>query len=164
MTIQSQMTLRQNLTRVLTETECDNNNILLAQALDAILAGTVGYEAGNALKLGGQTPIQLLAAAGRNTPALTNSYTNFGGGFSDASYRKSAIGEVVLEGLLVPGTNGQSCFTLPAGYRPLTYKNFPMATSNGFAYIGVYPTGGVFVNYTAGATWVSLEGVRFATD
>jgi hypothetical protein len=51
------------------------------------------------------------------TPTLNAGWTNFGGGFESAGYRKDAFGAVWVRGLLKSAAAGIA-FTLPAGYRP----------------------------------------------
>jgi hypothetical protein len=120
MSIESQLVLRQALSRILTNTEVDGNFILLAQTLDSIMAGTAGFEAGNADKLGGQTAGQILTPAGWITPTLLNGWTNVGTPYATLRYFKDPLGIVHLQGFITGGTAWSPVCTLPAGYRPAT--------------------------------------------
>lgn len=52
-------------------------------------------------------------------PTFAGTWANYGAGWRNAGYTKSADGMVHLTGLVGrSGTSGQTIFTLPAGYRP----------------------------------------------
>jgi hypothetical protein len=58
----------------------------------------------------------VVGAAGE--PAFTNSWANYGGGYTGARFKKDKENTVFLEGLIASGTVNASSFTLPVGYRP----------------------------------------------
>lgn len=100
----------------------DINAIIDNTAIADILAGTAGFEAGNALKLGGQTKAQILATEAWIHPTLLNSWVNFGGTEQDLSYAKDACGFVHVQGAIKSGISDVVCQFI-AGYRPLKTIN-----------------------------------------
>lgn len=89
--------------------------VAYATAADAALTG-------NATLNG--SPLVVLASITDGTwqtPTLVNSWTNFGGSFAPALYKKKASGTVVLKGTIANATvpaAGTTIFTLPVGFRP----------------------------------------------
>lgn len=57
----------------------------------------------------------VVGAAGE--PAFANGWTNTGGAFATAAFRRTPDGLVLLRGRITPGA-AVTVFTLPAGYRP----------------------------------------------
>lgn len=93
--------------------------------------------------------------------SFSNSWVNYGGAYANAAYYKDQNGFVYLRGLIKSGTNAQTAFTLPAGYRP-SGTNFLVSNSNGnFGSINVLSDGSVQPSGTGSGTWFSFEGVRF---
>jgi len=56
-------------------------------------------------------------------PTLNTGYTNYGSGYSPASYYKKA-GRVYLKGVVTGDESPYVLFTLPEGHRPPHQKNF----------------------------------------
>lgn len=67
-------------------------------------------------------------------PTFSDSWSNYGGGFVPARYRKLSTGLVLVEGLVkrptTPGANSVA-FTLPAGYRPNAQLMFAVQSTGG---------------------------------
>lgn len=63
---------RSELSRGMTNAEMDANLTAIETFINAILAGTVGYEAGNALKLGGVLAANIIPQSGSWTPSPSN--------------------------------------------------------------------------------------------
>lgn len=96
---------------------------------------------------------------------FTNSWSNFGGTFASAGFRKVAS-RVVLRGLIKPGSLSTAAFTLPAGYRPPQDRTFfVFSGSIGSPAVGVVviTASSGAVTPTAGATVISLENIAFDT-
>jgi hypothetical protein len=130
MSILSQMVLRANLTRILTNPEMDGNLSLLAQTLDNLIAGTT--QAGDAAELAGETKAELLALPSWIAPTLINGYTNYGNGYRAAGYLKDRNGRVKLRGAVTGGSGSMARpFTLPGGYVPTGSLIVPFAYFNG---------------------------------
>ncbi|HEX8774902.1 MAG TPA: hypothetical protein VF735_15115 [Pyrinomonadaceae bacterium] len=95
-------------------------------------------------------------------PTLLNSWVNFGGVNAPAGYYKRN-GRVFLRGLIKSGTIGAVAFTLPTGYRPAYYHYFAVVTYDYvFAAVYVQDNGDVFIK-NGNNTFVSLDGISFAT-
>lgn len=107
--------------------------------------------------------------------ALQNGWTNFGQGWANASYFQDAGKVVHLRGRIQnPGTPAvwTPIFSLPAGYRPTSYTEFPVRAScnptenlsgsvivelDGSINLGSVPcSGNIF--------WLSLDGVTFRAE
>lgn len=105
---------------------------------------------------------------GSGEPAFQNAWTNFGGIWSTAGFRKLPNGKVRLRGLVKSGT-APTVFTLPVGYRPPNAVGFPSAQSAGLnvaGYVEINSDGSVLIGPTgassqAGAT---LDQVEFDTE
>jgi len=52
------------------------------------------------------------------SPALLNSWVNFGSVYNPVGYWRDSVGVVHLRGVIRSGTFRATIFTLPAGYRP----------------------------------------------
>ncbi len=136
-----------------------------SNAGSASRAGT----ANNANALGGVAPsgyassqpeaVRRVGAAGQ--PAFQSGFTNYGGGFEPAGFYKDPFGIVHLVGDMIAPADGVA-FTLPAGYRPLTYTRYAvLGNAVGNTAVRINPDdGGVFVAL-AGGTQVTLNGVTF---
>lgn len=102
---------------------------------------------------------------------LTGGWTNYGGSFPTAAYRKLRGGTIQLKGLVKGGDGGVAnpIFTLPFEYRPGAGKMSFLVEVAAYkcARIDVtHDTGIVYViAYLDGGTndWVSLSGIRFTT-
>ena len=103
------------------------------------------------------------AFPGWTAPTFQNSWTNFGGGYSNAGYYKDAFGRVYLRGLIKSGTIGAAAFTLPAGYRPPGDERF-FVESNGGGSILVVDSSGSVSPSSGGNSYFSLAGVSFQTN
>lgn len=94
-------------------------------------------------------------------PTLLNSWAEYAGGFQAPGYYKDGFGIVRLTGVVKSGAIGSTIFTLPAGYRPGSDMQFPVA-SNGYGSCRVRPDGSV-IAFAGSTTWYSLDGVAFRT-
>jgi hypothetical protein len=85
-----------------------------------------------------------------------------------AGFRKDAFGKVRLTGVIKGGSNGQTMFTLPAGYRPRTSELSQITyASLGLAALSVSSAGVVAATGVASGnitTWVYLDGFEFDTE
>lgn len=104
-----------------------------------------------------------------------NGYSNLGGGWATAGYRR-INGIVYLQGLLAGGTRGLAAFTMPPGFRPLLSHRVVGATttttaqSAGTAHthgtaagsFDVTPTGQVVPQ--GGLGNISISGVNFVAE
>lgn len=98
--------------------------------------------------------------------AMTNSWVNFGGGFSNAGYcRRGAV--VYLKGLIKSGVvaNGATgnVFVLPAGYRPKDIKTFVTIANNALARVDVLADGTVRA-VVGSNVWLTFDGICFPAE
>jgi len=105
-------------------------------------------------------------AIGTATPwtqvAFTGTWTNFGGGYAAAQYRK--VGDVVQLRGLCTGSTAAALGTLPAGFRPAYNVQTIISSAASFVVLTVTAsTGALSLTGTIGAN-VSLEGVQFSTS
>lgn len=110
---------------------------------------------------------------GTSGVTYSNSWADFGGGFSVAVYKDVSTGRVRLKGLITGGTttDGTAALTLPAGFRPLNTEEF-FVTSNANFNGGTTesPTAlkinssGVLTLTNNATSWTSLNGVEFDTE
>lgn len=110
---------RSELARGLTNAEQDGNLTAIETFINAILAGTAGYDAGNALKVGGVAAASLWTDT-NNTKSIAAS-----------GWQKLASGLIIQWGIATTGTE------LPASgiYYSSANITLPMA----------FPTGGLFI-------------------
>jgi hypothetical protein len=106
----------------------------------------------------------VVGAAGQ--PSFQNSWTNFGGGFAQASFYKDQIGIVHLKGVITGGTVGSTAFVLPTAYIPPENMAFAATAGTGTpktVSVNVFTNGNVFIfnNGIGGADPVSLDGISF---
>jgi hypothetical protein len=98
---------------------------------------------------------------------LTNAWTNYGGIYEVAGYRKMADGTVMLRGLVKTGTVALAIFTLPVGYRPAGASLWQQLANLGTCRMDVGSDGTVKVaSYISPGTsaLVSLSGIRFSVN
>lgn len=99
---------------------------------------------------------------------LLNGWVNYLGGYSNAEYRKTKSGVVILRGLISSGTAtiGTPIATLPEGYRPESTGKLIFTTqiaSNVKGRIDVSPISGIVCVF-CNTGWTSLEGIHFIPD
>ena len=104
-----------------------------------------------------------IGAAGE--PAFQNSWANYD--TRVCRFYKDAGQRVHLVGFLQSGSTGTVCFTLPAGYRPVTGGTsgwlYAVVTNGGTGSIEVRSDGTVRVQ-SWGSTWVGLNGISFLAE
>jgi hypothetical protein len=105
---------------------------------------------------------------GSGEPAFQNAWTNFGGIWSTAAFRKLPNGKVRLRGLVKNGT-APTAFTLPVGYRPPNAVGFPSAQSGGLnvvGYVEINSDGSVLIGPTGASSQAAatLDQVEFDTE
>lgn len=96
-------------------------------------------------------------------PTYTNSWVNFGSSYENGKYGKDQRNFVILKGLVKSGTINTSMFTLPAGFRPLAKRVFPVASNSTIGVVEVR-TDGTVVPTIGNNTYVSLEGISFYAE
>jgi hypothetical protein len=95
------------------------------------------------------------------TPALTNSWAAFGGGYQAPQYRR--VGDTVeIRGAVAGGTIGLAAFTLPSGYRPPAGLEVATVSNSLFGVLGVGATGAV--TPAVGAVVSFWLGCSFAVE
>jgi len=105
------------------------------------------------------------SAGWKAVTAFENSWTNFGGGWAPAAYRR--VGDMVeVRGLITGGTVGSTAnvFTLPTGYRPIKRFIFPIDTNpavNGR--LEVRPDGGIRI-HDGSNVYAGLFTIRFSVS
>ena len=104
----------------------------------------------------------------RKAPTLLNSWDNYGGGFTPASYWKDANGVVHLTGLIRNGTTVKDTvlFNLPAGYRPFNQEILTVQNGdNTFQRIDILANGNVILGATTFTNgWLSLANISFKAE
>jgi hypothetical protein len=94
---------------------------------------------------------------------LQNKWVNYGAPYNSAAYTLTDDGWVRLRGLVKSGTLDTSIFTLPVGYRPPAQCLFPISTSpDTVGRVDVHADGRVMAT-TGNVSWMSLDGLAFAT-
>jgi len=101
--------------------------------------------------------------SGWQLPSLLNGFSNFNvasGTYQVARFRK--INDFVfIEGFIKGGTNNQTIFTLPVGFRPSKRLVFSVSiNNNSIGRIDIEANGNVSSVLT-NATWTSLSGISF---
>jgi hypothetical protein len=103
---------------------------------------------------------------------LAAGWTNYGGGFFAAAYRKDPFGRVDLRGLVkkdgIPA-KGDVIATLPAGYRPTAHALFAVAAGgpgNIYGRVDVFPNGQIQFQQGSAAEgdFSALDTISFSTD
>jgi len=101
-----------------------------------------------------------------NAPSYTSGWgDNTGFAARTAGFRKDASGYVHLEGAVSRSTGAETVIaTLPVGFRPSDYVNFPV-TSQGptLGFVSVEPDGDIHFD-SGNPGFVSLEGITFHAD
>ena len=92
--------------------------------------------------------------------SFSNGWINYGSTYFNAAYRKVGT-RILLRGMIKSGTSGAAAFTLPTGYRPLSFVRTGGDSNTGWANIVVDTGGGV--TPTGGTSFVSLDIVAFDT-
>jgi hypothetical protein len=104
--------------------------------------------------------------------AFSPGWTNYGGGWLEAAYRKDPLGKVHLRGLVkkdgVPASL-DVIGTLPPGYRPPARTLFAVgagAATDIYGRVDVYPNGDIVfvVGSTIDADFTGLDTISFWTD
>lgn len=104
----------------------------------------------------------------RKEVTLLNNWTNYGVGYTPASFWKDANGVVHLTGLIKNGTvaNRTVLFTLPAGYRPFELEIQTAQNGNSaLRRINIMNNGNVTIgedNFTT--SWLSLANISFRAE
>lgn len=100
--------------------------------------------------------------------AYSNSWADFGNGFTAGQYRKDNWGQVYIRGTLSEGTKtaGTTIITLPAGYRPagttiISGFNTVTTTWTGWR-LTLATTGVITPDQTLGSTFMTLDGQNFS--
>lgn len=103
--------------------------------------------------------------SGGAAPAMSNGWARYSTTFNPAGYIKGSDKMVSLRGLIKNGTNanGETIFTLPAGYRPAKTTIFVANRARSYGRVDVLSDGRVIVRY-ASATWTSLDGINFIAE
>lgn len=131
--------------------------------------------ADNANNLGGQPAGAFASQASEpyrevgtpGNPGFQNGWQNVGGATSTVAFYKDSLGIVHLRGNLVSGINGETAFTLPAGYRPPKSLFMPAATSglSDSAAVELFANGNANVSFGgSGAPIIGLAGLSFRAD
>jgi hypothetical protein len=94
-------------------------------------------------------------------PTFTNSWVNYGNGYSNAGYYKDPFGIVRLRGMISGGTMAFAAFTLPSGYRPETKLLCSTISNAAAGRVDIGTDGTVTVFTPSTNAWVSLEGITF---
>lgn len=151
----------------------------LAVAADALLAARATIASLNAINTALDARLDVLEAAVTDTGwiALTlgAGWSNYGGGFSSANYRRKN-GIVYLRGLVknndVTTGAGLTVATLPPGYRPANTNIFSLVASQASGHAiraDLAPTGALTVDAAAvngsfQVPYLSLAGLIFPAD
>jgi hypothetical protein len=94
---------------------------------------------------------------------FSGTWTNFGGAWNTAAYRKDAQGYVHLKGTIKSGTIGTAAFTLPAGYRPAADGRHACVSNNAFGSCTITSAGVVTPSVGSNASFM-LDGITFKAE
>lgn len=92
---------------------------------------------------------------------LGTGWTNFGSGYQTAIYGKSIDSKVELGGMVTGNGTTFTIATLPAGYRPVAKRAFPVANATVVGYVSIDTTGVISLDVGNNTTYVSLDGIFF---
>ena len=147
------------------------NSVLQGGTTPACTTGpTIGGDLGVIGTLGVTGALTVVSTASSIAqPTWTNlSYAtgwgDNGGGFTAGSNMKDSMGFVHLRGLAKYTSGGTTTIAvLPnTGYRPATYKLFPVDANNAYGSVQIY-TDGSIVSVAGSTNYVSLENIMFDT-
>jgi hypothetical protein len=94
-------------------------------------------------------------------PSFLNGWQYYGSG-AQPGFRKDSLGWVHLKGQLKSGSVPGTLFSLPAGYRPAEFSQFPAMSNNAYAVVDVNTTGDVVMSQGANAPpSASINGITF---
>lgn len=71
------------------------------------------------------------AIGGGGNPAFGSPWSNLGGVFATAAFRRLTNELVAMRGVVTGGHNDETIFTLPAGYRPAERRSIPTIVHDG---------------------------------
>jgi len=108
------------------------------------------------------TGTSTIAKSSWTTPTLLNSWTNNGGSYQTAGYRKDTNNVIHLRGQLTGGTTGSTVFTLPLGYSPPATQRYFCSSTSGGCEISITSSGSVVATVAAGGNQIGLNGISFA--
>jgi hypothetical protein len=106
-----------------------------------------------------------IADSGWIAPTLLNGWVNFGGGFTNAGYRKVGS-RVFIRGSLKDGTTTSltAVLALPAGYRPTADCVFVGWNVTSAYRVTVRATGSVEIASVTSSAFISIDGISFFVD
>ena len=94
---------------------------------------------------------------------LVNSWVYFGAPYTTAQYMKDACGVVHVKGMIKNGgALGTNIAVLPAGYRPTETHIFAATSNNAFGSVRI-DSGGQIQQHVGVTTWLSMDGISFAS-
>lgn len=93
-------------------------------------------------------------------PALSGSWTDYGGEYSTTGYFRDKNGIVHLRGVIQSGSG--AIFTLPTGFRPALREIHLVQAISGVAQIHILSDG--LVTLVDGTPWISLDGITFRAN
>lgn len=99
------------------------------------------------------------------TPTLVNGATAYD--TNTVGYIKDEMGFVHLKGRIVTPAYGTQAFTLPAGYRPKQYLNFPcfdVSLKYNTIEIGKSANSYVYISRETAPLYISLDGITFRAE
>ncbi|MFZ1301178.1 MAG: hypothetical protein WAQ27_01185 [Candidatus Microsaccharimonas sp.] len=127
-----------------------------------LVAGDAGYFSLDTVRfIADSTGMSNVPTYTRNSLTYSNSWTNYGGVYANASYVVDNKGRVVTQGLASSGTTtaGTLITAIPAGSRPAKYQILP-SRSTGYSQIGIDATSGI-VARDNNAGFHSLNAIWF---
>ena len=134
----------------------------LAPGLSVANADTLQGKPASAFASKASEPFHEVGTSGE--PGFQSGWTNIPG-FSTAAFFKDPLGLVHLRGAIEDGGNGNTAFTLPAGYRPSKPLLLPAGGAGPIAANGVIlPSGQVRPACTTGpvcSDGVGIDGLTF---
>jgi hypothetical protein len=132
------------------------NGNIFANQVQSIAASASGLTIGNNVFASGSNIIYSPYVA----PTLLNSFTNTGGAWETAGYRKDADGTVRLKGMIQAAADNVA-FTLPVDFRPAAQKIFPIVGSTGAHGSVIVAASGNVTCFRSSDTTLSLATVVF---
>lgn len=142
-----------------------STNANIASRVDVYPNGDVIIQGGDAgwISLEGINYIPAGTSYTRNALTMVNSWANYGGSFSPATYVMDSVGRVNVEGLVRNGTmtNGtQVVNNLPASARPGEYLHLPSRNPSP-GLMGIDPTTGIVAKGTGTNGYMGLSSLYY---
>ena len=106
-----------------------------------------------------------VAANGNPQPSFMNGWVNYDTSYTEAAFRKDALGYVHIKGMIKNGAVSfdNAIFQLPVGYTPTRRYLFSTISNSAIGRIDIRTDGYVTVP-TGNNAWITLDGIHFKAE